>query len=175
MRKSIQYFLWSIVILQTFSLLFLWYSKPKNAWVNIQNVYKDFEYKKELQAKLETTQNARKFILDSMELELKAIQSQLQKAGKIERELMTIFEARKETYLSKRNLFEEDNAMMVKKFDEQIITQLNQYIKDYGEKHCYNYIYGADGTGTLMYADKGEDITEAIKEYVNRRFEGKTE
>lgn len=79
---------------------------------------------------------------------------------------------RRNYILRKKKSFEEDNEKMVKQYDENIIKQLNQYVKDYGEKNKYQFIYGADGSGNLMYADSTYDLTKKIIEYVNERFNG---
>lgn len=160
---------------ETFFLSYLWIHRQRCAWVDISKVYGEFEYKKELQGKLEQVQNARKFILDSLEFELKDLQHRIAIDKKPSEALIQIFEHKRERYMSQEQTFQEDNKMMIKKYDEQIVNQLNQYVKDYGEKHGFTYIYGADGSGFLMYANKEDDITEELKAYVNERYRGKAE
>lgn len=162
-----------VLLLQGISAFLLWRQQPRTAWVNIQALYKDFDYKKELESKLQNTTELRKHIIDSMEMELRVLQSQLKAQKKIDQELFNLFEIKRAAYAEKSKLFEEDNAMMVKKYDEQILTQLNQYVKDYGSQEGYQYIYGAEGSGALMYASSGEDITEPLKVYINQRYKGK--
>ena len=164
-----------LLAFETFFLSYLWIHRQRCAWVDISKVYGEFEYKKELQGKLEQVQNTRKFILDSMEFELKDLQQRISLDKKPNSSLIQIFEQKRDRYMSQEQIFQEDNKMMIKKYDEQIVNQLNQYVKDYGEKHHFTYIYGADGSGFLMYANKGDDITEELKVYVNERYRGKAE
>jgi outer membrane protein len=69
-------------------------------------------------------------------------------------------------------MLEEDNQVQTKKYDEEIITQLNQYVQDYGKEMGYAYIYGNNGEGSLMYADDARVITREMIEYVNNRYKG---
>jgi len=54
-----------------------------------------------------------------------------------------------------------------------IWKRLNPYIAEYGKEKGYAYIYGANGTGNVLYADEGEDITDELIEYVNKRYHDK--
>jgi len=60
-----------------------------------------------------------------------------------------------------------------KEIEKMIWTRLNPYIVDYGKEHGYRYIYGANGTGNVLYADEGENITEDMIKYVNQRYHDK--
>jgi Skp family chaperone for outer membrane proteins len=52
---------------------------------------------------------------------------------------------------------------------------MNQYVKDFGSKYGYTYIFGADGSGFLMYSLEANNITKEVKEYINSRYKGNTE
>lgn len=165
-----------IVTLSTSLLIIVYLLNNHNkeiAWVDINQIYSEFEYKKELQIKLEQTQNARKYILDSLELELKLLQNNLSRNSD-KSILIEQFNQKRQNYLSQKEIFEEDNRMMIKNYDNQIINQLNQYIKDYGEENGYDFIFGADGTGSLMYANNESNITKELKEYINQRYKGQS-
>jgi outer membrane protein len=146
--------------------------EKKVGFVKIQQVFAGFNYKKELENNLKSVSLKRKNILDSLELELKILAKQIKLDRKLDNKKAAEFEAKKEVYLSKKKNFEDDNEQMVKQYDENIIKQLNQYVRDYGEKNKYQFIYGADGTGNLMFADSTYDLTNKVIEYVNERFNG---
>lgn len=60
-----------------------------------------------------------------------------------------------------------------KEIEKMIWTRLNPYITEFGKEHGYRYIYGANGTGNVLYADAGEDITGDLIKYVNNRYHDK--
>lgn len=60
-----------------------------------------------------------------------------------------------------------------KKATQTVINDINDYVKEYGKKKGYEIIFGASGSGNIMYADEGTDLTEKILEGLNNEFEGK--
>jgi outer membrane protein len=60
-----------------------------------------------------------------------------------------------------------------KEIEGMVWTRLNPYITDFGKEKGYDYIYGANGTGNVLYADKGQDITEEVIKYANNRYHDK--
>src|SRR5690606_29337088 len=54
-----------------------------------------------------------------------------------------------------------------------IWNRLNPYIVEFGRARGYDFIYGANGTGSLLYADEGKDLTSELIDYVNQRYRGK--
>lgn len=142
------------------------------AWIDLPVVYKDFTYKKELESRFQKTREARRNIMDSLELELKILSNEIQLLRKNNSDKIIAYKLKRENYLNKKKIFEEDDYLNKGKYEEQIITQLTQYVKDYGHENGYAFIYGADGTGSLMFADEGDNITEVVKTYVNSKYKG---
>jgi Skp family chaperone for outer membrane proteins len=60
-----------------------------------------------------------------------------------------------------------------KEIEAMIWKRLNPYLIDFGKENGYEYIYGANGTGNVLYADEHQDITEEIIKYVNQRYHDK--
>lgn len=144
-------------------------SQDKTGYIELNQIYDKFPLKKELEGQLQHTQNARKAILDSMNLKLHTLSNQA-RAGSTEAEKVFLVEQR--AYLEKQRYFEEDNSNQVRQYDEQIWKQINQYVKDFGEEKGYDYVFGATGTGSVMYADKSKNITEEVSTYVNSKYKG---
>jgi outer membrane protein len=151
------------------------YSKSqqkKIAFVKIGELYNDFEMKKELERSLISISNSRKNILDSMELELKLIDKKIQTNSASDANLKDLFESKRENYFLKKNQFQEDNNQMQEQYTANIMKQLNQYVADYGRENEYWYIFGAEGSGALMYADSKEEITKEVGKYINEKYKG---
>ncbi|MBQ0117359.1 MAG: OmpH family outer membrane protein [Flavobacterium sp.] len=56
---------------------------------------------------------------------------------------------------------------------DSLVTRLKDYIKTYGKKQGYDYIYGTGDAATVLYAKEGFDITAKIIEEVNANYKGK--
>ncbi|NVN18061.1 OmpH family outer membrane protein [Muricauda sp. HICW] len=59
------------------------------------------------------------------------------------------------------------------KMTQTVINDINDYVKEYGKKHGHRIIFGAHGSGNIMYADKETDLTDIILEGLNEQYHGK--
>ena len=53
---------------------------------------------------------------------------------------------------------------------DSIVTKVRNYIKEYGKKNGYTYIYGTGDAATVLYAKDGLDITEKIVKELNDNY-----
>lgn len=60
------------------------------------------------------------------------------------------------------------------KASQTVINDINDYVKEYGKKHNYRIIFGASGSGNVMYANEAADLTEVILEGLNIEFQGES-
>ena len=67
-----------------------------------------------------------------------------------------------------KQLVEED-----KKVTQTVINDINDFVKEYGKKNGYKVIFGATGSGTIMYGEDAADLTEKVLTELNAEFEGK--
>jgi len=51
------------------------------------------------------------------------------------------------------------------------INEINDYLKTYGKKNGYSFIFGATGAGNLLYANEAHNITEEILEALNAEYD----
>lgn len=157
--------------------LFVFYksSEEKTAYVDINKIFSEFTLKKELEVQLIKVKESRKAVIDSLEFGLKLLSKQIQSENQTNKDKIALFEVRREEFIQKKQQFEEDIDAVGKQYDKQIISQMNQYVKDYGNKNGYTYIFGADGSGFLMFSSEQKNITEEVKKYINDRYKGNTE
>src|SRR5690606_37849597 len=52
----------------------------------------------------------------------------------------------------------------------KLINDVKEYIKTYGKKQVYYYIYGTGDAATVLYAKDGYDITEEVLKQLNDEF-----
>jgi outer membrane protein len=155
-------------------LVYQQFTKPKTAYVDLTKLYDGFECKIELEKKLITVQEARQNILDSLELELKLMVTQMKTDATTDTSKLSKFTDLKEEYLTKKEQYETDNEETSTLYTTQIWKQLNQYVQNYGKKNNYTYIFGAEGSGAIMYANSSEEITEDVLIYINEEYNGST-
>lgn len=160
-------------VMASCSLFLIWFGNAgKTGYINTSEVYNDFKLKKELQEKLDKVLLSRKSILDSLKLTVNLLENKIENSKKISQSDTGRYEFLRSQYLLKEKQFQEDNEALAKKYSEQVWQQLNQYIQDYGKSNNYRFVFGTNGQGNLMYANDASNITEEVKEYVNRRFSG---
>jgi outer membrane protein len=149
-------------------------SKTRTAFVNTEMVYNNFDLKKKLELQLKTTETSRQAILDSLRFQLEFLSVEVQKPEKkSDSALVHRFNALRDYYFQQQQAFTEANQNQATQYTDQIWTQLNQYIKEFGDEHDYEYIFGANGDGALMYADDAVNITDDVNQYVNNKYQGK--
>lgn len=78
-------------------------------------------------------------------------------------------------YLQKYDQQQQQLQQKAEQYTAQIWQQINAGILEYGHQHHYTFIFGATGTGSLMYADSTQNITQEIITYLNQRYAQKTD
>lgn len=144
---------------------FVSYSSEKSGYVKLSKVYEEFELTKEYDKQMKDIQFKRKYLLDSLQMDITRSDSSSDNP--------TVLIQRKQAFYGLSQQFEEDNDRLVKSMNEQIWKQINQYLQEYGKEKSYTYIYGADGSGQLMYAAEAKDITTDVSLYINAKYKGK--
>ena len=141
--------------------------QEKTAYVLNQKIFDEFQGTKDLQKKLRKTEDAQKFMFDSLSLDLKLL------AGKTDANSKALY-VQKQAYAQK--LYSElytKNREMVSSHEVELWKQINQYTGEYGKKNGYKYIFGTSGDGSLMYADSTNNITTDLIQFINQRYADK--
>ena len=148
-------------------------SQRKVGYILIKELYTGFEMKKEMEKKYLAVKQQRDKSLDSAKFEINKLLRKIEaEKGKNKTE-QEEFEKKREAFLQMKNYFEEENMKLSRSFDEQIITQLNQYVKDYGVQEHYDLLFGNDGNGSLMYATEDLNKTEEVLKFINQKYSGR--
>lgn len=146
-----------------------YFFSPHLAYISNPEVFNGFILKKELETKLNRTKEERKKTIDSLMLNLQLLSKSTDPKDKKQVDKFDVF---RQQYLSRKQELEQVNQSLEQQYTEQVWKQLDQYIKDYGQTHNYAFIYGTSGDGSVMYAKDKENITGAIIEYINKRYQG---
>lgn len=140
-------------------LLFVVYHKlgfEKKAYVLNHQIFEEFHGTYQLKEELKRMRNEHKVHLDSL-----AVAIEQENPGLISK------------YEQLRQQFALSENELSDKYTADIWKEINRYISDYGKENGYDFIFGASGSGNLMFAKDAHNVTEDIIEYVNRRYEGK--
>lgn len=161
MNRIMKYSYWIIALVAiTLSSLAL-LDKGKTAFIVNERVFKGYNGTKELEIELTAMQTRHRQVLDSLELEIKLLDSDNQKvkAGRVQR------------YQRIRQEFTIEEEQKSKQYTDQIWKQLNQFIKEFGETSGYDFVLGTQGNGNIMYAKDQHDITEQVIKFINGKYE----
>lgn len=160
----------ALLILGVFISMKYFMPEPHIVKADIKRVFNEFVYTKELKNKREEIVNARKAILDSLEIEARLLSREVESSK--DENLLKRFKLKLEYYTAQKKNFEEDNAALTSDYDSKILTQLDQYLKEFGESHGYDIILGTGEAQTVVYCKTEYDITDAVIKYVNNKYKG---
>ena len=149
------------------------HKERKIGFINIKEVYNGFEMKKEMEQKYIQVKAGRDKILDSMKFELNRILKKADAEKGKNLQANEEFEKKREEFFQNRNLFEEENEKLSQQYDQQILTQLNQYVKEYGEQHQFTMLFGNDDNGSVMFGSEEFNYTKEVLMYINEKYHGR--
>lgn len=158
--------------------VFVFSKDSKVVYVDSAKLLNEYQGMKDARAVYQQKASAWKANIDTLAIE---VQQQIQKyeKGSIamsakERELS------KELIRTKQKQFAEyQQAMNVQakqedsKMTTQVVSQVNAYLKKYGESKGYKIILAATEYGNLAYVDEGLNITNEVLEGLNKEYAGK--
>jgi outer membrane protein len=155
-----------VLLLVAYVLFTLINKNQPVVYVDTASIYNSFEMKKDFETKLIAEQEYKNSILDSLQNQIELI-SQFEKDKKEKGNKISQLQ---KNYKTKYEQFETDNITKSQKYNEQIWGRINEYIKEYAIENNHEIILGANGTGSLMYANNKIDITENVIKYINSKY-----
>ena len=175
MKKIVPFLVIVAVLLSTASLyLSLQSSKP--VYVDVNKLIDGYSKTKIVRSDFENRAKSLKSGLDSVmvawQQELKLYEKERARYSKkelaLKQELLTNKQQQITNYQQaiQKQIQEEDQ-----KSTQSVIKDINDYVKEYGKKNGHKIIFGASGSGNIMYADEGTDLTEEVLAGLNSEFE----
>ena len=149
----------------------------KTAYVDTQKLMEESKELKDLESRSKVKQEEMGRELDDKVQKLKmdyaSAQNEAQRKGPQWAQLKAQELQRREQEIS---VMQES---MIKQFQEEFGSQsdtirkaMREYIKDYGKKNGYDYIYGTGDAVSIIYAKDAYDITEDIIKALNEKYSG---
>lgn len=166
-----------IVILMISALVFASCQQSKTAYVNNKEVMDGFEQLKASEEKFKTEEEEIKARMDSI-VNASGYQDLVQE---YQRQQGKISKAKQEELYNQimqiqQNLGQQQQAtsqqFQQKKIAEMdsLLKTVKDFVKEYGKDNGYTYIYGANESGNIMYADESLDITQDIINALNEEY-----
>ncbi len=112
-------------------------------------------------------------LVTNWQSELKAYEkeraSMSKKEVELKQELLTNKQQQLNNYQQaiQKQIQEEDQKMT-----QTVVNDINDYVKEYGKNHGYPIIFGAGGSGNIMYAEDASDLTAEVLIGLNEQYTG---
>lgn len=136
------------------SFVFVQSKSEKKAYIQNQRVFAEFKGTLQLKQKLGKLKELHKSQLDSL--------------GAAANGNPAWIPAYEETQ-RKYSLEEQE---LSDKYTVDLWKEINRHLTGFGKERGYDFIFGATGDGTLMFANEAHDVTNAVIEYLNTHYEG---
>lgn len=131
--------------------------EKKVAFILNQRIFNEFDGKKELEKKLSKVREANRLVIDSLN-------NLIQQTSNY-----SVIQMHKSS-ITNIHFAEEE---LTEKYTSDLWSTINAGIKEFGEQQEYDFIFGATGNGGLMYAKKGNDITNEVLQHLNKKYSGR--
>lgn len=177
MKKTIPVLVFLALCLAAFSL----YTSLKSSelvYVDVNKLLEGYKRTKVVRAVFEAKAKTLNANVDSLitgwQKELKDYEKNRSKYSKRELKLKQELLGNKQQQINnyqqaiQKQVQEEDQ-----KATQTVINDINDFVKEYGKKKGYKIIFGASGSGNIMYAEEEADLTEKVLEGLNAAFDGK--
>ena len=161
-----------VVALVTLAFFTSCQKQDKIAFVDNAKVVKEFNKKKNFEAKFQTKIDAFNKKADSLDkaiqMEAQAFQTRAQKMNqsKAEQEYQALVQKKQ---MQDYQLGNEEKLLKAEgqKEIDTLVKQVKAFVKDYGKKNGYTFILGANEAGSVMYGAEDKDITDAVIKALN--------
>ena len=177
MKKATPFLVVIAVVLSVFST-YKTYQSSDQVYVDVNKLLEGYKrteiVRSEFEKKAKVLQSNVDSLIAGWQTELKDYEKERSKMTKkelaLKQELLNNRQQQISNYQQavQKQIKEEDQ-----KATQTVINDINDYVKEYGKNKGYKIIFGASGSGNIMYADEKTDLTEKILEGLNKEFEGK--
>lgn len=149
----------------------------KTAYVDTSKIVQDLEEFKELESQSKTKQEVMGRELETKVNQFKMDAASFQEEAKVKG--MQWAQLRGQDLQKRERELGIMQESMVKQLQDEfgvkndtLVGKIKKYVKDYGKKNGYDYIYGSGDVVSIMYAKDGYDITDKITKELNDSYKG---
>lgn len=154
--------------------------QDKVAFVDNAKVVKEFNKKKDFEAKFQTKIDVFNKKADSLDkaiqIEAQSFQARAAKMNqsKAEQEYQALLQKKQ---MQDYQIANEEKMLQAEgqKEIDTLVKQVKAFVKDYGKKNGYTFILGANEAGSVLYGSEDKDITEEVIKALNGDTKQETE
>ncbi len=161
------------------SLVTFFYSQNSSdlVYVDVNKLLDGYKRTKVVRGEFEKKAKVLKSNVDSLvtdwQKELKLYEKERSKFSKKELELKQHLLSNKQQQINNyQQAIQKQIQSEDQKATQTVVNDINDYVKEFGKKKGYKIIFGASGSGNIMYADKTADLTEEVLEGLNAEYGG---
>ncbi|HBG69522.1 MAG: hypothetical protein A2W93_00655 [Bacteroidetes bacterium GWF2_43_63] len=159
----------SVVLLALVVVVILFMKgNDKAGFVDVAKLYNSFSMTIQYKNSIDAEKNKVQTVLDSLNKEYEFLAAQ----KKSDSQSLKTMSDTKDKMEKLQNAYANRIQVQTEDYNNKILQQLNQYVKEFGDKNRFSFIFGAAGNGSLMYGTESADITDEVIEFANERFQG---
>lgn len=79
--------------------------------------------------------------------------------------------AKEQQFVQYRQVIQQKARTEEDHVNQEILAEINSYIKKYGKEKGYDFILGATDSGNIVYAAEDKDITEEVLTGLNKQYD----
>lgn len=143
----------------------------KSGYFLSSELYNNYDYKLELEEILKVDESKTTAQIDSLQKDLKYDYEYLTSIEP-NSEQLNIYRQKENYFLTTQQELEFDLSQKRQEYYSMIWDRINTSVNKYGEENQYNFIFGANGDGSVMYADNDKNITAELLVYINSDYAG---
>jgi outer membrane protein len=150
------------------------------AYVNVDSLFANYEYIKDLNVKLkeEMLRSEQKIQSRIKGLEKKFLNHQEKSAYYTQKEIMAAQQELQEEELSIQKMQEElsnDYLKMEQRLQIEMIDAIHSWLEDYNKLNRYDYILSFTKGGQILYGDTSHNITQEVVTGLNQAYQKEQE
>jgi len=128
------------------------------AYIDVERLVNSYDFKKDIEKDASKNLFTIQHAIDSLQLIRKTMNQPI--PNHIDSQLARA-----------KYVYEEYYNASTKQMNQRIWERLNPVIQEYGKEKGLELLIGATGNGSLLYADKGRDMTDDLADYINKKYE----
>lgn len=167
--------LFNIAIIVTLFILvyFQFFSEDKLGYVDTFKLLNEYKGVQKTKVLLEREANKWKGKQDTLQMEfdaaVKVYEQESKTYSKTESQMKLKHLQEKKAELERfKSAIQQEMVEKEKNLTEEALVPVDEFIKKYGKKHRYKFIFAATGNGNIIYANEAVDLTDEILKELNK-------
>ena len=170
MRKLSKVIALCALVLSITAIVLWFVAKPQIGFVDNYALFEQFDYKIELESKLDESKLIKQTQIDSMRFALNQYKESLDTAKIEELKKFELFNVKKNEYLRIEQEYTSQIEEHSSAYDRMIFDRINLYVRAYAEEQGMDLLIGHSGEGTIMYGKEKLDKTSDVINYMNLHY-----